>query len=159
MKAPMPTPIRTQQPFSGFNNLFLARKFHTVSLKCCSSLRNINRVTVSDIFFHLIIEVNFSISVPPATAITKPGILFIKQQLSSRKYPLSKIRLPRSTIGEEIKKENVTPSGKPALVKPDKQRNGRTRAKTGYQNEQSGEDIRPYSVKSAEYLFSSSGGK
>ena len=27
-------------------------------------------------------------------------------------------RLPRSTIGEEIKKEKVTPSGNPALVKP-----------------------------------------
>ena len=31
---------------------------------------------------------------------------------------ISKTRLPRSTIGEEIKKENVTPSGKPALVNP-----------------------------------------
>jgi hypothetical protein len=27
-------------------------------------------------------------------------------------------RLPRSTIGEEIRKENVTPSGSPALVNP-----------------------------------------
>ena len=27
-------------------------------------------------------------------------------------------RLPRSTIGEEIRNENVTPSGRPALVKP-----------------------------------------
>ena len=27
-------------------------------------------------------------------------------------------RLPRSTIGEEIRNENVTPSGNPALVKP-----------------------------------------
>jgi hypothetical protein len=27
-------------------------------------------------------------------------------------------REPRSTIGEEIKKENVPPSGSPALVKP-----------------------------------------
>ena len=27
-------------------------------------------------------------------------------------------RLPKSTIGEEIRKENVTPSGRPALVKP-----------------------------------------
>ena len=30
----------------------------------------------------------------------------------------SRTRLPRSTIGEEIRKENVTPNGKPALVKP-----------------------------------------
>jgi hypothetical protein len=27
-------------------------------------------------------------------------------------------RLPRSTIGEEIKKENVTPKGSPALINP-----------------------------------------
>jgi hypothetical protein len=27
-------------------------------------------------------------------------------------------RLPRSTIGEDMRKENVTPSGSPALVKP-----------------------------------------
>ena len=31
---------------------------------------------------------------------------------------MSRTRLPRSTIGDEIKKENVTPSGRPALVKP-----------------------------------------
>ena len=41
--------------FSGFNNLF-PRKFHTV-FEMQFLLRNINRVTVSDIFFHLIIEV------------------------------------------------------------------------------------------------------
>jgi len=31
---------------------------------------------------------------------------------------ISKTREPRSTIGEEIKNEKVTPSGKPALVNP-----------------------------------------
>ena len=31
---------------------------------------------------------------------------------------ISRTRLPRSTIGEEIRNENVTPSGSPALVKP-----------------------------------------
>ena len=31
---------------------------------------------------------------------------------------ISRTRLPRSTIGEEIRNEKVTPSGKPALVKP-----------------------------------------
>ena len=31
---------------------------------------------------------------------------------------IRRIRLPRSTIGEEIRNENVTPSGNPALVKP-----------------------------------------
>lgn len=28
------------------------------------------------------------------------------------------IKLPKSTIGEEIRKENVTPSGNPILVNP-----------------------------------------
>ena len=31
---------------------------------------------------------------------------------------ISSTRLPRSTIGDEIRNENVTPSGRPALVKP-----------------------------------------
>jgi hypothetical protein len=31
---------------------------------------------------------------------------------------ISRTREPRSTIGEEIKNENVTPSGNPADVKP-----------------------------------------
>ena len=31
---------------------------------------------------------------------------------------ISSTRLPRSTIGDEIRNENVTPSGNPALVKP-----------------------------------------
>ena len=31
---------------------------------------------------------------------------------------IKRIRLPKSTIGEEIKKENVTPNGRPALVNP-----------------------------------------
>ena len=31
---------------------------------------------------------------------------------------ISSIREPRSTMGEEIRKENVTPSGRPAEVKP-----------------------------------------
>ena len=34
------------------------------------------------------------------------------------KILINRTRLPRSTIGEEIKKENVTPSGNPALVNP-----------------------------------------
>ena len=32
--------------------------------------------------------------------------------------PIRRTRLPRSTIGEEIRNENVTPSGRPALVNP-----------------------------------------
>ena len=31
---------------------------------------------------------------------------------------ISSTRLPKSTIGEEIRKEKVTPRGSPALVKP-----------------------------------------
>ena len=31
---------------------------------------------------------------------------------------MSSTRLPRSTMGEEMRKENVTPSGSPAPVKP-----------------------------------------
>ena len=31
---------------------------------------------------------------------------------------MSRTRLPKSTIGDEIRKENVTPKGSPALVKP-----------------------------------------
>ena len=31
---------------------------------------------------------------------------------------ISSTRLPRSTIGDEIKKENVTPRGSPAFVNP-----------------------------------------
>ena len=34
------------------------------------------------------------------------------------KMLISRTSEPRSTIGEEIRKEKVTPSGKPALVKP-----------------------------------------
>ena len=34
------------------------------------------------------------------------------------KMLISRTRLPRSTIGDEIKNENVTPSGSPALVNP-----------------------------------------
>ena len=34
------------------------------------------------------------------------------------KILISSTRLPRSTLGEEIKKEKVTPSGSPALVNP-----------------------------------------
>ena len=32
--------------------------------------------------------------------------------------PVRRSKLPRSTIGEEIRNEKVTPSGNPALVKP-----------------------------------------
>ena len=34
------------------------------------------------------------------------------------KMLIKRMRLPKSTIGDEIRKENVTPRGSPALVKP-----------------------------------------
>ena len=46
------------------------------------------------------------VEISPDTATFQPNIL------------IKSTRLPRSTIGEEIKNENVTPSGRPALVNP-----------------------------------------
>ena len=34
------------------------------------------------------------------------------------KILISSTKLPKSTMGEEIRKEKVTPKGRPALVKP-----------------------------------------
>ena len=51
------------------------------------------------------------------TAITKPNKTYIIAIL----YPnmlINNTKLPKSTIGEEIKKENVTPIGNPELVNP-----------------------------------------
>ena len=42
----------------------------------------------------------------------------MKSNTFAPKMLISKTRLPKSTIGDEIKKENVTPKGSPALVKP-----------------------------------------
>lgn len=60
---------------------------------------------------------NFSIKVPPITAIISPIITYAKATFAP-KILINNTRLPKSTIGEEIKKENVTPIGSPALVKP-----------------------------------------
>ena len=59
----------------------------------------------------------FSIRVPPIIAITKPNITY-KMATFAPNILISRTREPRSTIGEEIKNEKVTPSGKPADVKP-----------------------------------------
>jgi hypothetical protein len=55
--------------------------------------------------------------VPPTTAMISPNMTyniatFVPNMLISR------TREPRSTIGEEIKNEKVTPRGRPADVKP-----------------------------------------
>src|SRR5690554_2172911 len=59
----------------------------------------------------------FSIKVPPIMAISNPKMTY-KRATFVPKILISRTREPRSTIGEEIKNEKVTPSGKPADVKP-----------------------------------------
>ena len=55
--------------------------------------------------------------VPPATAITSPNTTYTTATFVP-KILIKRIKLPRSTIGDEIKKEKVTPNGSPALVNP-----------------------------------------
>ena len=55
--------------------------------------------------------------VPPTTAMTSPNITYNRATFGPNML-ISRTREPRSTIGEEIKNEKVTPSGKPAEVKP-----------------------------------------
>lgn len=45
-------------------------------------------------------------------------LLHRKKATFAPKILMSRTRLPRSTMGEEIRKENVTPKGSPAFVKP-----------------------------------------
>ena len=58
-----------------------------------------------------------SMSVPPATAITRPSSTYTTATRTP-KILISSTRLPRSTMGEEIRNEKVTPRGSPAPVKP-----------------------------------------
>ena len=60
---------------------------------------------------------NFSMRVPPATAIANPRTTYTIATFQPNML-MSRTRLPKSTIGEDMRKENVTPKGKPALVKP-----------------------------------------
>lgn len=53
----------------------------------------------------------------PITAITKPKITYTIATFHP-KILISSTNEPKSTIGEEIRNEKVTPKGKPALVKP-----------------------------------------
>ncbi len=55
--------------------------------------------------------------VPPTTAITRPTITYTIATFHP-KILMSSTNEPKSTIGDDIKKENVTPKGSPALVKP-----------------------------------------
>ena len=54
---------------------------------------------------------------PPIIAINSPTMTYINATLGP-KILMSNTKLPKSTIGDEIKNENVTPSGNPALVNP-----------------------------------------
>lgn len=54
---------------------------------------------------------------PPATATIRPSTTYATATFAPNML-MSSTRLPRSTMGEEIRNENVTPSGSPALVKP-----------------------------------------
>ena len=56
-------------------------------------------------------------SVPPATAITRPRRTYQIATLAP-KILIRSTKLPKSTMGEEMRKEKVTPKGNPALVKP-----------------------------------------
>ena len=60
---------------------------------------------------------SFSINAPPATAMARPMMTYTMATFVP-KMLISSTRLPKSTMGEEIRNENVTPRGKPALVKP-----------------------------------------
>ena len=54
---------------------------------------------------------------PPITAIISPRTTYAIAILAPN-ILISKIRLPKSTIGDDIKNEKLTPIGNPALVKP-----------------------------------------
>ena len=56
-------------------------------------------------------------SMPPEIATTRPSSTYTTATLVP-KILINSTRLPRSTIGEEMRKEKVTPSGRPALVNP-----------------------------------------
>ena len=60
---------------------------------------------------------SFSIIKPPAVAIIRPAITYIDATLYP-KIDINIISEAKSTMGEDIKKEKVTPNGKPALVNP-----------------------------------------
>ena len=60
---------------------------------------------------------NLSIKDPPTTAIIRPNTTYATA-IFQPKILVKRTRLPKSTIGEEIKKENVTPTGRPAFENP-----------------------------------------
>ena len=56
-------------------------------------------------------------SVPPRTAMISPTATYTTATFQP-KILIRSTSEPRSTMGDEIKNKNVTPSGSPALVKP-----------------------------------------
>ena len=55
--------------------------------------------------------------VPPTTATTRPMATYTTATFAPNML-IRSTRLPKSTMGEDIRKENVTPKGSPALVNP-----------------------------------------
>ena len=117
MTAPIPTPIKM------YGNTFLnvsatcslAYTSRSFTVKSSDSISTLLALRInSSTWFSMCI---FSMIVPPTTAITKPMTTYTIAIFAPNML-ISNTRLPRSTIGEEIKKENVTPSGRPALVNP-----------------------------------------
>jgi len=60
---------------------------------------------------------SFSIRVPPSTAIIIPTTTYTNATLGPN-ILIRRTKEPRSTIGEDIRKEKVTPKGSPADVNP-----------------------------------------
>ena len=60
---------------------------------------------------------SFSSIVPPITAMQRPRTTYTTATRAP-KMLMSSTKDPKSTMGEEIRKEKVTPMGSPALVKP-----------------------------------------
>ena len=73
-------------------------------------------------FFSIIIDGSESVITPIINARTTPSFAPFATSASAMgiqpKMLINRISEPKSTIGDDIRNENVTPSGSPALVKP-----------------------------------------
>ena len=73
-------------------------------------------------FFSMIIDGSESVITPIINARTTPSFAPFATSASAMgiqpKMLINRISEPKSTIGDDIRNENVTPSGSPALVKP-----------------------------------------
>lgn len=62
-------------------------------------------------------SLSFSIIVPPTTASIRPTSMYSTATLNPN-ILINSTSEPRSTSGDDMRKENVTPNGRPALVNP-----------------------------------------